>query len=341
MRPLAFALTALVATTAFAQAPAPAGAGKTDPVLATVNGQPITQSQIVKVMNQIDVGPEGTPQEAYDVAADLLVNTELLLQFLRDPKNGVSITKQELAKEMADLEAELKANGKDLASYLASASIKPDELQEQLLRAKLWEKYCTTQATDAALKAFREKHQDFFNGATVRARHILLKTTPDMTKEQKEAVKAKLLEIKKQIDAGQIEFSDAANKYSEDDGNIQSKSGGDLGTFRRRGDLVEEFAAAAFALKPGVVSDPVETDFGEHLILVTERNAGTPVEFDQQKNVIFSQFELDLRERILTEAKKAAKIDIKPMPADLAKLFQEERPAATQEPPQPAAAEKP
>lgn len=318
MRPIAFILAASIAAPTFAFAQAPAAAKKDDPVLATVNGRPIAKSQIAKVMGQIDVGPDGTAKEAYDVATDLLVNTELLLQFLNDPKNGVTISPGEIDKEMTNLDAELKEKGEsDLATYMAKNSITPEALKEQLQRAKLWEKYCTGQGTEPVLKAFVEKNKDFFNGATVRARHILLKTTPEMTTEQKEGVKAKLLEIKKQIDGGQLDFVAAANKFSEDEGNIEAKTGGDLGTFRRRGDLVEEFAAAAFGLKPGIVSDPVETAFGYHLILVSEHNPGTPIDFEKQKQFIFSQYELDLRERLLTEAKKGAKIEIKPMPEDL------------------------
>ncbi|MBR1617973.1 peptidyl-prolyl cis-trans isomerase [bacterium] len=89
----------------------------------------------------------------------------------------------------------------------------------------------------------------------VSAKHILVSTQKDAEN------------IKKQIDAGEISFEDAAKKYSK----CPSKSqGGDLGYFGR-GMMVKPFEEAAFSADKNVVTQPVQTQFGWHLIKVTDK----------------------------------------------------------------------
>lgn len=88
----------------------------------------------------------------------------------------------------------------------------------------------------------------------IRASHILVKT-------EAEAVK-----LREKIEGGKS-FADAAAMYSECP---SGASGGDLGFFGR-GVMVKPFEDAAFGLEKGVVSQPVETQFGWHLIVVTDK----------------------------------------------------------------------
>ena len=66
-----------------------------------------------------------------------------------------------------------------------------------------------------------------------------------------------------------------------------------------------------------MVSDPVATPFGFHLIQVTDRKEGKEPDFDQNKTYILTQYAADLQKEIVSAEKKLAKIDIKPMPKDL------------------------
>jgi len=90
---------------------------------------------------------------------------------------------------------------------------------------------------------------------------------PAIGDEEKQIVKRKLQSFRERIAKGD-DFSTLAVMYSEDPGS--SKQGGELGMFKR-GDMRPEFEAAAFKLKPGEVSDIVETEDGFHLIQMIER----------------------------------------------------------------------
>ena len=93
------------------------------------------------------------------------------------------------------------------------------------------------------------------NYSQVRAEHILVKT------------EAEANDIKTQIEEGKISFEDAAKEYSK----CPSKAnGGDLGYFGR-GMMVKEFETASFEGEVGKVSDPVQTQFGWHLIKVLDK----------------------------------------------------------------------
>ncbi|WP_290866907.1 peptidylprolyl isomerase [Aquabacterium sp.] len=97
-----------------------------------------------------------------------------------------------------------------------------------------------------------------------RARHILLRTTPQQPPA--EQIK-RLSEIRKQIIGGQGSFAQMARQYSEDG---SAAKGGDLG-WAAPGQFVPEFEKAMVALQPGQISEPIVSRFGVHLIQLIER----------------------------------------------------------------------
>ncbi|HEX8202505.1 MAG TPA: peptidylprolyl isomerase [Isosphaeraceae bacterium] len=318
---IALVVIALTAAVSSAQQAVPAGpnpaaaaprtspTGRPDEVLATVNGAPITRAAVLAHLSHFTF-PPGKEKEVYDEGLDYLINVELLKQFLRQQK--VPVTDQEIDAEVARL---TRGSG-DLDAALKASNTTMPELRARHGLILQWKKYFTAQGTPAALRRFVEENKDEFNGTRVRASHILVKVDPSAPPAEKEKARQRLLAIKREIDSGRMTFAAAADKYSEDDGNVATKSGGDLGYFPRSGQFIEEFAAVAFALKPGVVSEPVLTDFGYHLILVTDRKEGTPINFDQYRDRILEQFGFDLQSKILAEQRKTAKIDKEPMPTD-------------------------
>jgi peptidyl-prolyl cis-trans isomerase SurA len=91
---------------------------------------------------------------------------------------------------------------------------------------------------------------------------------PTVSKSVKDEAKRKLLEFKRQIINEGADFEQLASKHSEDLGS--ASRGGNLG-FMGRGELVPPYEAAALAMQPGQISDPVESDFGIHLIQLLDR----------------------------------------------------------------------
>ena len=118
--------------------------------------------------------------------------------------------------------------------------------------------------TDKEIRDFYKQNQKSFINEKISARHILLKS-----KKEAEAVL-------KEINAGGDFAKLAASKSIGPSG----PKGGDLGSFGR-GQMVPEFEKTAFALKKGEVGGPVRTQFGYHIIKVTERKGKEPVPIEK------------------------------------------------------------
>ncbi len=115
----------------------------------------------------------------------------------------------------------------------------------------------------------------------VRASHILLKTAG----KKEEEVKAKAEQILKEVKAGG-DFAALAKKYSEDEGS--AKQGGDVDFFGK-GRMDPAFEEAAFRLKPGEVSEIVKSQYGFHIIKVTDRKAAATRTLDEVRPQIEDQ----------------------------------------------------
>ena len=100
-----------------------------------------------------------------------------------------------------------------------------------------------------------------------RASHILINAPKSMPAAEREAAKAKAQAIADKVKAAPESFAEVAKTESQDSGS--AASGGDLGFFAR-GAMVPEFEQAAFALKKGEISAVVESEFGFHIIALTD-----------------------------------------------------------------------
>ena len=134
-------------------------------------------------------------------------------------------------------------------------------------------------------KEFYDKNPEYFKTPEmVRASHILVTVAKDATPEDKAKALAKIKDVQKKIQGG-ADFAEEAKAVSD----CPSKEkGGDLDFFQK-GQMVPAFETAAFALKPGQMSDIVETEYGYHLIKVTDKKEAGVVAFDEIKPRIEQQ----------------------------------------------------
>jgi len=130
------------------------------------------------------------------------------------------------------------------------------------------------EVSDEDAKQKYDVNPNLYSTTQIRASHVLLKD------------EATAKEVRAQLVANPDSFAEVAKEKSTDQGS--GRRGGELGLFGP-GRMVPEFESAAFALKPGEISEVVKTQYGWHVIKVTERKEGTVRPFEQVKAQIKSQ----------------------------------------------------
>ena len=178
---------------------------------------------------------------------------------------------------LAGAKRDLLEFDKDFKAQLASVK---DEL---LINYALSKKISGTDVTETETKKYYDEHpDDFIAGETASASHILCDSI-----DTADSVRSDIL-------SGNISFEDAARKYSL----CPSKdAGGALGEFSR-GQMVKEFEDAAFSLDVGVISEPVKTQFGYHIIKVTGKSDSKKLEYDDIKDELRKQLIAEKQEKI-------------------------------------------
>jgi peptidyl-prolyl cis-trans isomerase C len=189
---------------------------------------------------------------------------------------------------------DVKASKTDVAKDPEVATRMKDA-QTQIVRAVYVEKEIEKALTEDRVKEAYDKFAKEQSGVEeVKARHILV-DKEDLAKEV----------IKKLNDGAK--FDDLAKEYSKDTAN--KASGGDLGYFTK-GDMVKEFAEAAFALKKGEVGkSPVKTQFGWHIIQVDDKRTRPVPGLDEVKPSLESQIRREILNELIEKWRKGASVE--------------------------------
>jgi peptidyl-prolyl cis-trans isomerase C len=272
------------AATPQAPPPKPVPTVLPDPV-ASVNGDAIDKAEFESAIHSVEARagrpvPAEQRDEVYRGVLDDLVTYRLLKQEARQRQIAVSDADvdarlAEFKKQFgtqAAFEQALKAQHTTIARLRDDA--RTDMVVNRLLEQEVAGKI---QIKPTAVSAFYEKNPDKFQQPeAVRASHILVIVPPNSDAKAKAALKARAEEALVAAKAGQ-DFAALAKKYSQDG---SAAHGGDLGFFPR-GQMVPAFEKAAYGLQPGEISDLVETQFGFHVIKVTERRPARTVPFSE------------------------------------------------------------
>lgn len=290
-----------------------------NPSVAVVNGSAITQRDLDKEVSRIQrrflsMGKKMDASQFSKVkesALDSLIGRELLYQ--ESQQKGIKVGKEAVSKELASLKKRF-SNEKDYNSALKRMNLTEKQLKGQIKKGmaiqQLIDKEIVQKVTvsDKEVKQYYDAHPSFFKQPErIRASHILIKVDSKADKSKKEAALRKIKDIQKQVKKGG-DFAALAKKYSEGPSGAR---GGDLGYFSR-GQMVKPFENAAFALKPGQVSDVVETQFGYHLIKLVDKKPEGTVAYKDVKDKLRQYLKSEKVQKGITDhvenLKKHAKI---------------------------------
>jgi peptidyl-prolyl cis-trans isomerase C len=278
-------------------------------IAATVNGQAITLAEVDAALNaslpQSPLSIHQRKQLRATVINDL-IDDVVLKQFLA--KNAPKADQDELEAQMKALAAELVKENRTLADYLKQTGQTEAQLRATWAMQNQLTAYVKTQVTDAQLKAYHAANRDYFDKVEVRVNHIMFRVNRNFQPAEKAAAKEKLEALRSAIIAGKIDFATAARKYSQC---TSAKSGGDLGFIFRRGLPEDEpLAKAAFAMKVGELSGVIETEYGLHLVAVTDRKPGTPSVLEKCIVEVLEAYTDDYRDELVKKLRKEAQIKI-------------------------------
>lgn len=259
---------------------------------ALVNGKAIPMSDYLAGIDQLNrqISMTGRQPDEKEMPAlkqrilDNLISRELLSQEVA--KKGIKVDDAEVNAQLDTVKK--GSSPEDFANSLKQMNMTEKDLKEhfasQLAIKKLVDKELTSKVavTPEEVKAFYDKNPEVFKTPeTVRASHILVKVDKTATAEQKAKALEKIESVQKRLKAGE-DFAQVAKEVSD----CPSKAeGGDLNFFQK-GQMVAPFENAAFAMKTGETSGIVETEFGYHIIKVTDKKAPGTLSFDEVKSRI-------------------------------------------------------
>jgi peptidyl-prolyl cis-trans isomerase D len=187
-------------------------------------------------------------------------------------REGVVATDDEVAKYFEDHKNEYRIPEKRKVRYAL--------LDAQTIRQR------TVVAEQDVRRHYEDNQQQYSTPEQVRASHILLKTEG----KDEAAVRKQAEEILAKAKAPGADFVKLANQYTEEEAG--KTKGGDLDFFGK-GQMVPEFDAVAFSLAPGQISDIVKTQFGFHVIKVTDKRPASTRTFEEVRVQIDDQLKWD------------------------------------------------
>ena len=301
--------------------------------IITVNDRPIYESEYKKMYKEITSSPQYSfmkeqlkdKKSAFSLMTKERIVGELILKNIVEAeieKRNITVSDKEIEEFRKKLTEQIGGEEK-LKEMMAHNGISKKTFEEELVKDiqmnKLVESIDKTKITDADTKNYYNKNKKQFNFPDrVRASHILFEGNPDKIRkdiiENDKVGKYSANEIEALVQekmANQLalattvrklavnnpkDFPKYAKKYSFD--KVSGKNGGDLGFFTHE-QMVKPFADAAFNLKMNTVSDIVQTQFGYHIIIVTDRAKAGMQPYEKVKGEIAEYLKQQKRVEVL------------------------------------------
>lgn len=319
---------------------------KNDNDIIKINDTVITKAEYDKayeamtknsVFAQMGVDLKDNPDDVFSLMMRDKVVSELIVKaILNDEmeKNKIAVTKEELENAEKDVIGRFGSKEQFL-QLLKMNGITYDKFKKDIEEEIKMKKYVDSIAMvsvgeSEAKKYYDENHDKFKYPNRVRASHILISSNP-------EQIKAKLKEENKDISDEELAskteeimnenlkkaeellakvkkapntFAKVAKENSQD--TASALRGGDLGFFAKE-EMVEPFAEKAFSMKPNTISEIVQTPYGYHIIMVTDRAEAGTTSFEQAKKDIINYLEsmdkVDILKNKIETLRKEANIE--------------------------------
>lgn len=280
------------------------GTAQASDAVAVVNGTPITREEFQTALERNraqmesqgqSVGGDQLEQLRTDVL-ESLITQELLYQ--QSQELGITVSQEEVQSELSSIQDQFP-DGERYSQALEQAGVTEEELRGDIRRNIAIQKLVRDEVaspeeiTEQELRAFYDDNPDLFQqGERIEAQHILISTQEAQNEEEEQAALEEAQEVRRLLVEENRDFAAVAEEYSD---GPSAQNGGQLGSFSR-GQMVPPFEEAAFSLEVGEISEPVETQFGYHIIEVTDKTEAGQAPFEQQRDRI-RQYLMQQRQR--------------------------------------------
>ena len=319
---------------------------KNDNDLIKINDTVITKNEFDKayesvttnnMFSQMGIDLEKDPDNVFALMIREKVVSELIVKAILNEemeKNKITVSKEELENAEKDIIGKfgskeqfmqvLKVNGVTYDKF-------KKDIEEEIKLKKFVDSIAMVSVGESEAKKYYNENLDKFKyPKRVRASHILIAANPEqiaakikednkeITDEELAAkLSEKMNELKKKAEILQSKvkkvpssFAKVAKENSQD--TASAIRGGDLGFFAKE-EMVEAFANKAFSMAPNTISEVVQTPYGFHIIMVTDRNEAGVLSFEQSKKDIINYLEsldkVDILKNKIEELRKDAKIE--------------------------------
>ncbi len=267
----------------------PPQAFASDDVLARVGDRVITKADLERIISYYPVAQQKK------IAGNPVMKREVLERYIQ----GIVVSRIALSKgfdKSQNIKERLELMTND---FLANQYIQQDVIGK-------------IEITEAEAREYHNKYkEEFITPEMVKVRHILIRSGKNKSANEKKAARDKAEAILKRIKGGE-DFSKLAMEHSEDP---RSKPRGGELDFFHRGMMVPEFEKVAFNLKPGQISELVETQFGYHIIKLDERKDARHLSFDETREKVIAKARDRLidskRNEFINRAFKEAGVEIR------------------------------
>jgi peptidyl-prolyl cis-trans isomerase C len=290
-------------------------------VVATVDGQEIKKEELEQAfateLARQGIPPDQLPANQKAQGYKMVLNDLITEKLVSKRAAAMEAKEEEVNAQFEQLKGRFPKQ-EDFEAQLAKSGQTPEKIREDIrayLKQQAWVKdqiKDAPKATDADAEEFYTKNpEQFKKPEQVRASHILLSVAadaPEATVQEKQKAAAA---IAVRVKAGEA-FDKLAAELSEDPSAKQNS--GDLNFFTKE-QMVPEFSTAAFGMKKGEISEPVKSQFGFHVIQVTDRKDAETMTLETVKPQLLAFLNQKMQstqvEKLIKDVRDKAAVEIK------------------------------